>query len=233
MKTLVVLPTYNEKENVSVMVKEIFSKLSEVDILVVDDNSPDGTAEVVKKMQSEIKNLFLIVRKNKEGLGRAYLESFRWALENKYEVIAQMDCDFSHRPEDLVKLLVAIKAPSVDFVIGSRYVSGGSIPEWEMWRRGISRMGSLYAKSILGYPIRDWTGGFNVWKSHVLRKLDLKEVSSNGYSFQIEMKYRASRLGFKGVEVPIVFDKRQKGQSKMSWKIVFEALFKVWVIRFA
>ncbi|MDZ4661757.1 MAG: polyprenol monophosphomannose synthase [Pseudomonadota bacterium] len=235
MKSLVVLPTYNERENVKKLIEEIFSTSSDLEILVADDNSPDGTAEVVRALQKSVgeRRLHLLVRQKKEGLGRAYLASFQWALERGFDIILQMDCDFSHRPADLMKIYDEIKKSDVDFVVGSRYVPGGGIPEWELWRRVLSRMGSLYAKTILGYPLRDWTGGFNAWKRSVLEQIGLVNVSSEGYSFQIEMKFRALKAGFVGVEVPIVFDKRQEGKSKMSLKIMFEALLKVWVIRFA
>ena len=234
MKSLVVLPTYNERENVKKLIEEIFSRSSDLEILVADDSSPDGTAEVVRQLQATIgeQRLHLLVRPKKEGLGRAYLASFQWALEKGYNNIVQMDCDFSHRPKDLIKVFDELKKSDVDFVVGSRYVAGGGIPEWEMWRRLLSKMGSLYAKTILGYPLRDWTGGFNAWKRNVLEQIGLNNVSSEGYSFQIEMKFRALKLGFKGVEVPIIFDKRQDGKSKMSFKIMFEAILKVWVIRF-
>lgn len=234
MKSLVVLPTYNERENVKKLIEEIFLKSSDLEILVTDDSSPDGTADVVRELQKTYSSrLHLLLRKKKEGLGRAYLASFHWALENGYDVVLQMDCDFSHRTEDLMKLHEEIKKSQTDFAVGSRYVPGGGIPEWELWRRILSRGGSLYAKTILGYPLRDWTGGFNAWKRKVLEQIGLKDVSSEGYSFQIEMKFRALKCGFKGVEVPIIFEKRQTGKSKMSFKIMLEAILKVWVIRFA
>ncbi len=234
MKSLVVLPTYNERANVKKLVEEIFSRSSDLEILIADDSSPDGTAEVVRTLQKTWGDrLHLLVREKKEGLGRAYLASFRWALDRGYDNIFQMDCDFSHRPTDLLKLYDEIKKDNVDFAVGSRYVPGGAIPEWEFWRRMISRGGSIYAKTILGYPLRDWTGGFNVWKRKVLEQIGLANVSSEGYSFQIEMKFRALKAGFKGVEVPIIFERRQEGKSKMSFKIMFEAIVKVWVIRFA
>jgi dolichol-phosphate mannosyltransferase len=230
MKSIVIIPTYNEKENISNLVPAILAQEKEVHILVVDDNSPDGTANVVKGLQSQFPGqLHLLSRAGKEGLGRAYIAGFEWALALGYEFIIEMDADFSHRPEDLSKILQA--ADASDFVIGSRYVEGGATVNWGIMRKFISRGGSLYSRLILGYPIRDWTGGFNGWKAKVLKAIDLPTVRSNGYSFQIELKYKASKKGFQVKEVPIVFADRVVGQSKMSTKIVLEAFYRVWQIR--
>lgn len=230
MKTLVIIPTYNERENVSHIVPAVLAVTnSETEILIVDDNSPDGTADVVRGLQKQNSRIHLLLRQKKEGLGRAYIAGFRWGLENGYEILTEMDADFSHRPEDLVKVLA--ETSKSDFVVGSRYVPGGSTVNWGLLRKLISRGGSLYSRLILGFPIRDWTGGFNAWNRKVLEKMGLENVQSNGYSFQIELKYRASRLGFKGTEVPIVFEDRRVGQSKMSMKIVLEAFYRVWLIR--
>ncbi|MEY4617039.1 MAG: hypothetical protein RJB66_1999 [Pseudomonadota bacterium] len=230
MKTLVIIPTYNERENISQIVPAVLNlTTAETEILVVDDNSPDGTANIVKQLQAESSRVHLLLRQKKEGLGRAYIAGFHWGLENGFDVLTEMDADFSHRPEDLVKVLE--EAKTSDFVIGSRYVPGGSTVNWGLLRKIISRGGSLYSRLILGFPIRDWTGGFNAWHRQVLIAMDLDKVQSNGYSFQIELKYRASRLGFKGTEVPIVFEDRRVGQSKMSMKIVLEAFYRVWLIR--
>lgn len=230
MKTLVIIPTYNERENISHIVPAVLNLTTEeTEILVVDDNSPDGTANIVKQLQAESSRVHLLLRQKKEGLGRAYIAGFHWGLENGFDVLTEMDADFSHRPEDLVKVLE--EAKTSDFVIGSRYVPGGSTVNWGLLRKIISRGGSLYSRLILGFPIRDWTGGFNAWHRQVLIAMDLDKVQSNGYSFQIELKYRASRLGFKGTEVPIVFEDRRVGQSKMSMKIVLEAFYRVWLIR--
>ena len=229
MKTLVVIPTYNERENISEIVPAILEQAPQVDVLVVDDNSPDGTQEVVRQLQSKSSRVHLLGRRGKEGLGKAYLAGFRWALDNGYEGIVQMDADFSHRPQDLVALLQAL--PSADFVMGSRWVPGGQTVNWGAGRKIISRGGSFYARQILGFPVRDWTGGFNAWKSSTLQKIGLDSVRSEGYSFQIELKYKALKLGFHGVEVPIVFEDRRVGQSKMSSRIVFEALGRVWSLR--
>jgi dolichol-phosphate mannosyltransferase len=229
MKSIVIIPTYNEKENISEIVPAIFRQEPQVSILVVDDNSPDGTALVVKELQKQFPQLHLLSRAGKQGLGKAYLAGFQWALDQKYEFIVEMDADFSHRPQDLSLLLKA--GQQSDFVIGSRYVNGGSTVNWTLLRKLISRGGSLYSRMILGYPIRDWTGGFNGWKAEVLSAIDLPTIQSNGYSFQIELKYKASQKGYECQEVPIVFEDRRVGQSKMSSKIVFEAFYRVWQIR--
>ncbi len=231
MKSLVCIPTYNEKENIEAIVTAVLGVTgSETHILVIDDNSPDGTGEIVKRLQADSVRLHLLSRAGKEGLGRAYIAGFKWGLENGYDVIVEMDADFSHRPEDLVKILKAIETH--DFVVGSRWVHDGRTINWGLGRKFISRGGSFYTRTILGYPLADWTGGFNAWTKETLQKIDLDQVKSNGYSFQIELKYRALRAGCKGVEVPIVFEDRRVGQSKMTTKIVTEAFTRVWGMRF-
>jgi dolichol-phosphate mannosyltransferase len=229
MRSLIVVPTYNERENIASLIPAILQATPDVEILVVDDNSPDGTASVVRELQERFPQVHLLLRQGKEGLGKAYLAGFRWGLENGYEALVQMDADFSHRPEDLKRLLEAL--PEVDFVMGSRWVKGGETVNWGLGRKLISRGGSFYARQILRFPVRDWTGGFNGWKSQTLIKLGLDSVRSEGYSFQIELKYRALKLGFRGKEVPIIFEDRRVGQSKMSSRIVFEALYRVWGLR--
>ena len=229
MRKIVVIPTYNERGNIESLVEAIFTLGADLHILVVDDNSPDGTGGLVKAMQSKFKSLHLLVGENKRGLAKAYLAGFRWCLENGYDVMIQMDADFSHRPADLKKIAQAIE--TTDVVVGSRYIPGGGTVNWGWLRRLISRGGSLYARLILGYPLCDWTGGFNAWKRSVLEKINLERISSEGYSFQIEMKYRALQNGFKVTEVPILFEERRAGQSKMSLHIVIEALYRVWGIR--
>lgn len=228
MKNLVIIPTYNERENIANIVPAVLAAAPAVEILVVDDNSPDGTGAVVQAMNNP--RVHLLSRPGKAGLGKAYLAGFEWGLQRGFEGLVEMDADFSHRPQDLPKLLAALGAH--DFVMGSRYVRGGSTVNWGLIRKIISRGGGIYSSLILGYPIKDWTGGFNAWKAEVLRKIGLEKVQSNGYSFQIELKYRASCEQFKGVEVPIVFEDRRVGQSKMSLKIVLEAFYRVWMIRF-
>lgn len=229
MKTLVVIPTYNERENIAAIVPAIFEATPNVEILVVDDNSPDGTQDVVRELQKRFPKVHLLPRKGKEGLGRAYIAGFKWGLENGFDAIVENDADWSHRPADLAKIVEAI--PNYDFVVGSRWVPGGAVANWTLSRKMLSLGGSFYARQILGYPIRDWTGGFNAWKAGTLRKIDLDSVKSNGYSFQIELKYRALRLGCNGIEIPILFEDRRAGQSKMSSRIVLEALHRVWGIR--
>ncbi|MCB0390977.1 MAG: polyprenol monophosphomannose synthase [Bdellovibrionales bacterium] len=230
MKKIVIIPTYNEKENISLMIPKLLNIDTELEVLVVDDNSPDGTAEAVRELQKNYKNkVHLEVREKKNGLGRAYIHGFKWALNHGYDLIGQMDADFSHRVEDLSKLLSRVD--SGDVLVGSRWVEGGGTLNWSWFRKLISLGGSQYSRWILNYPLKDWTGGFNLWKRSVLEQIDLDKVTSEGYSFQIEMKYRAQKLGFKLSEVPILFEERRAGQSKMSTKIVLEALYRVWSIR--
>lgn len=229
MKSLVIIPTYNERENLTSLLPEIFRLLPQIHILIVDDNSPDGTGQLVKDMQKSNLSLHLLERSGKQGLAKAYLAGFKWGLEKGYEQLIEMDADHSHRPEDLVKIVEALKES--DFAMGSRWVKGGATADWSLSRKFISRGGSLYTRFILGFGIRDWTGGFNGWHARVLQGINLDEVRSQGYSFQIELKYRATRRGFRGIEVPIFFADRQAGESKMSGQIVLEALHRVWELR--
>lgn len=231
MKTLIVIPTYNERESLPILIPAILEAAPQVHILVVDDSSPDGTANWVRDLQKTENRLHLLLRTKKEGLGRAYIAGFKWALENGYDAIVEMDADFSHRPQDLVLILDKLK--NSDFVVGSRYVSGGATVNWGLLRKIISRGGGIYSRLILGFPLNDWTGGFNAWTAQTLKGIGLDSITSNGYSFQIELKYRACQNGFKGVESPIVFEDRRVGKSKMSSKIVFEALYRVWLMRFS
>tara|TARA_B100000749_G_scaffold280898_1_gene280895 strand:- start:94490 stop:95188 length:699 start_codon:yes stop_codon:yes gene_type:complete len=230
MKKLVIIPTYNEIENIAHIVPAVFNLLPEVHILVVDDSSPDGTAGKVEELQKTYPNTHLLVRKEKQGLGKAYLAGFDWGLEQGYDILCEMDADFSHRPQDLVTVLK--EAEVSDVTIGSRYVPGGGTVNWGILRKIISKGGSLYSRIILGYPVNDWTGGFNAWKSEVLKGIHLDQVKSNGYCFQIELKYRALLKKYSTKEVPILFEDRRVGQSKMSLKIVLEAFYKVWLLRF-
>jgi dolichol-phosphate mannosyltransferase len=229
MKTLVIVPTYNERENIKPLFESLMGQNLGIEVLVVDDNSPDGTAQVVQEMMSQDPRLHLLSRPGKQGLGRAYIAGFEWGLEREFEILVEMDADFSHRPEDLGPLLK--KMETSDFAVGSRYVPGGSTVNWGVMRKIISRGGGIYSRLILGYPLNDWTGGFNAWKAGTLRKINLPTVKSNGYSFQIELKYKALRAGCRGVESPIVFEDRRVGQSKMSSRIVLEALYRVWLLR--
>ncbi|HRO68600.1 MAG TPA: polyprenol monophosphomannose synthase, partial [Pseudobdellovibrionaceae bacterium] len=200
-----------------------------VEILVVDDNSPDGTASVVIEMMNKDPRLHLLSRPGKQGLGKAYLAGFDWGLTRGYEALIEMDADFSHRPQDLPALIDGLN--EADFAVGSRYVAGGGTVNWGILRKLISRGGGIYSRMILGYPLNDWTGGFNAWKRQVLEGIGLNTVMSNGYSFQIELKYKALKRKFRGVEVPILFEDRRVGQSKKSFKIVIEAFYRVWLLR--
>lgn len=230
MKNLVIIPTYNEKENIEPIINAIFEQQPDIHILVVDDGSPDGTGKIVSDLSKKDIRVHLLQNHGKGGLGKAYLQGFQWGLNNGYDACLQMDADFSHRPVDLNKLVEALKTE--DFVIGSRYVQGGATSNWAWYRKFISLFGSFYSRMILGYPVHDWTGGFNAWNKRVLEKIQLGDVRSEGYSFQIEMKYRGLKSGFKVKEVPITFDERREGASKMSLKIVIEAFYRVWQIRF-
>ena len=232
MKKLVIIPTYNEKENIESLIRDIFSQTSGLHILVVDDNSPDGTAGIVQNLiDSEFKeSLHILNRPGKQGLGRAYIAGFSWALENGYDAVIEMDADFSHRVVDLVKISDAIE--NTDAVVGSRYIPGGSVANWTWYRKLISLGGSLYSTLILWKRVKDWTGGFNAYRKEVLQSIGLDQINSEGYSFQIELKYRTLKRGFKLVEVPIRFEDRRGGQSKMGMKIFVEALYRVWKIRF-
>jgi len=230
MKTLIIIPTYNERENIKVIIEAVFAQSLGVDVLVVDDNSPDGTGGIVQEMQKVHPQLHLLSRKGKEGLGKAYIAGFEWGLSRGYEALTEMDADFSHRPQDLKPLLQTLEL--ADFAVGSRYVKGGGTLNWGLIRKIISRGGGIYSRMILGYPLNDWTGGFNAWRAETLKKINLPTVRSNGYSFQIELKYKALRAGCKGMESPILFEDRRVGHSKMSSRIVFEALYRVWLLRF-
>jgi len=229
MRKLVIIPTYNEIENMQRLLPALMALPEKFDILVVDDSSPDKTSDFVRKYSETQSRVNLLVRQAKNGLGQAYIAGFKWGIAQNYNVLVEMDADFSHRPEDLVQILREIETQ--DVIVGSRYIPGGSTVNWGVLRKLISRGGSLYSRIILGYPVKDWTGGFNAWKVQVLQKIGLDQIRSNGYSFQIELKYKAQKNGFSVKEVPIVFEDRQVGQSKMSPKIVLEAFYKVWMIR--
>ena len=227
-RACVILPTYNERENIGEIVPAILAAAPELDILVVDDNSPDGTGALADQIAAANQRVRVLHRARKEGLGRAYLAGFAEALSRGYGRILEMDADFSHDPGRLPALL----STDADLVLGSRYVAGGGTVNWGLGRRILSKGGSLYARTILGLPIRDLTGGFKCFRRRVLENLDLASVRSSGYAFQIELTYRALKRGFSVREVPIVFTDRLVGKSKMSRRIVAEALWMVWKIRF-
>lgn len=230
-KHLIIIPTYNERENIESLLELITQTDPAAHMLIVDDNSPDRTFEVVEGlMQSRYPDrLFLLKRAGKLGLGTAYIAGFKWALARDYDYIFEMDADFSHDPKYLPDFLAAIQTH--DVVLGSRYVAGGGVKNWGLLRKFISRGGSLYARTILGLSLRDLTGGFKCFRREVLQAIDLDAVKSNGYSFQIEMTYRAQALGFRIVETPIIFEDRTAGKSKMSRKIFLEAVLMVWKLR--
>jgi dolichol-phosphate mannosyltransferase len=230
MKTLIIIPTYNESQNIEKMIRSIFRVRNpqiDLHILVVDDNSPDGTALIVKDLISQYYPgaLFLLSRDAKQGLGTAYIEGFQWGLARDYGLFVEMDADFSHNPEYLSPMIE--QTDRYDFIVGSRYVPGGGVKGWGILRKFISMSGSLYARVILGLPIHDLTGGFNLWKRSVLDHLDLNGIRSEGYAFQIELKHKAFVKGFSWVEYPIIFEDRQAGKSKMSKRIIVEAIFRV------
>jgi len=228
MANLIIIPTYNEIENIENIIRKIFSLDELFEILIIDDGSPDGTAQNVKELQSEFSNkLFLEERTGKLGLGTAYIHGFKWALKKDYEFIFEMDADFSHDPNDLPRLLEACQENGGDLAIGSRYVKGVNIVNWPMSRLLMSYFASKYVKTITGMPIHDSTAGFKCYKRKVLEKINLDKIEFVGYAFQIEMKFKAWKHGFNIIEVPVIFTDRQEGNSKMSGGIFYEALFGV------
>lgn len=231
MKTLIVIPTYNEIENLKPITDAVLGVTPEtVHILVADDGSPDGTGKLADELAAKSSRLHVLHRSKKQGLGPAYIAGFRWGFENGYDRLIEMDADFSHNPKFLPTMLSLLD--SYDFVIGSRYVEGGGTVNWGLMRKIISRGGSLYARTVLSAPIRDFTGGFNGWNRKVLEGINLDSLEAGGYSFQIELKYRAFRKKFSFKEFPIIFEDRRVGKSKMSSKIVIEALSLVPQLRF-
>lgn len=229
MKITIVIPTYNEAENLPKLVSALFSlPLPELNVLVVDDNSPDGTGQIAEELGRQNQGRVQVLhRVGKLGLGTAYIEGFTRLIEQGVEVIGQMDADFSHPPEKVVELAAALEDAEV--ALGSRYVPGGSLDErWPLWRKGLSSWGNFYARSILGLPLKDVTGGFRLWRREALAGMPLSNIRSNGYIFQVEMAYVAHRLGHRFKEVPIYFADRRWGQSKMSLRIQLEAAVRVW-----
>jgi dolichol-phosphate mannosyltransferase len=232
MRPLLIVPTYNEVDNVARVAAEFLAPVPGSELLFVDDASPDGTGALIDRIRAEDPRVHVLHRAGKLGLGTAYLDGFRWALARDYPLIVEMDADFSHDPKYLPDLIAAIEA-GADVAVGSRYVAGGGTRNWGLGRRLISRAGGRYARTVLGLDVHDMTAGFVCYRREALERLDLEAIKSNGYSFQIEMKYRAHRAGLRIVEVPIVFEDRRVGQSKMSRAIVAEALWMVWKLRLA
>lgn len=227
MANLVIIPTYNEKENITEMIRAITSLPVPFEILVIDDNSPDGTATLVKAMQTSFPNLHLLERPGKMGLGRAYIAGFDWAMQRDYKYICEMDADFSHNPQDLVRLFEACDRDGADLAIGSRYISGVNVINWPLSRVLMSYIASVYVRLITGMKIKDTTAGFKCYRSVVIRNIRPDHIKSVGYGFQIEMKFTAWRLGYRIVEIPIVFTDRRAGTSKMNGGIFNEALWGV------
>jgi dolichol-phosphate mannosyltransferase len=227
-ENLVIIPTYNEKENIEKIIRKIFSLETKFDILIIEDNSPDGTAGIVKRIQPEFRDqLHIYERSGKLGLGTAYIEGFKWALERSYQYIFEMDADFSHNPEDLVHLYNACKKDGTDMTIGSRYISGVNVVNWPMGRVLISYFASVYVRFITRMNVRDATAGFVCYSRKVLETINLERIHFKGYAFQIEMKFTTWKYGFRIVEVPIIFTDRKEGSSKMNGGIVYEAVWGV------
>ena len=229
MKTLIISPTYNEHKNVAMLIEKIFKIDPNYHLLIVDDNSPDGTAKIVQDLQLTYPNLHLEIRNKKDGLGKAYIFGFKWALDRHYEAIVQMDADMSHHPKEIPKMIKLLN--DHDVTIGSRYINGVSVVNWPIRRLVISYGANLYSRIVTGMPLKDATGGYKVWSKKVLESIELDKVRSSGYSFQIEMNFRAWIKGYRLVEHPIIFIDRTIGESKMSRSIMFEAVWVVWRLR--
>lgn len=226
--TLIIIPTYNEKENIEAIIRAVFSEEKQFDILVVDDNSPDGTAQIVDGLQKEFPQLFIEIRKEKSGLGTAYIHGFNWALKRDYEFVIEMDADFSHNPKDLIRLYTACSEKGIDFSIGSRYLNNKiNVVNWDFKRVFLSYFASKYVRIITRIPIYDTTAGFVCYRRKVLENIELEKIKFIGYAFQIEMKFKAWKRKFKHKEVSVVFTDREKGTSKLSGSIISEAVFGV------
>lgn len=228
-KSLIIIPTYNELENIRKMIPDILGRYDDVDILIVDDNSPDGTGVYLEKLTHESDRIKLIKRPGKMGLGTAYIQGFKYALQNQYNYIFEMDADYSHDPKEIKNFLEVIK--NYDLVLGSRYKTGVNVINWPMRRLMLSYFANSYTRLVTGLPVRDATGGFKCFRRKVLESIDLDSIKSNGYAFQIEMTFKAYKKGFRIVEIPIIFIDRFHGTSKMSKKIVREAVLMVWKLR--
>ncbi len=228
-RALIIFPTYNEKENIERIVASVLPLDDRINILIVDDNSPDGTGKIADRLAESDSRINVLHRDKKEGLGKAYIAGFKWAIENSFDYIFEMDADFSHDPKYIPDFLIAIE--KADLVLGSRYISGVNVVNWPMSRLLLSYFANVYTRIITGLPVRDGTGGFKCFRREVLEALNLDAIRSNGYIFQIEVTMRIWKKGFKIKEIPIVFTDRQAGKSKMSKKIVREAIWKVWYLR--
>ncbi|MDO8661730.1 MAG: polyprenol monophosphomannose synthase [Candidatus Omnitrophota bacterium] len=229
-KNIIIIPTYNERKNITKIVEEVILANQGFDILIVDDNSPDGTGLEVDRLAALYPEVQVLHRPAKRGIGKAYLDGFRWVLERNYEYIFEMDGDLSHNPRDLPRLLEGVRGS--DLCIGSRYIRGGGVRHWPLWRQALSRMANLYVRLVTQLPIKDTTAGFKCFKRRVLECLPLDKIHSEGYSFQIEMHYWAWKMGFKLKEIPIIFVDRPQGRSKMSRQIIWEAFLVVWKLIF-
>ncbi|OHB24418.1 MAG: hypothetical protein A3F96_00905 [Parcubacteria group bacterium RIFCSPLOWO2_12_FULL_40_10] len=231
MKTLIIIPTYNEIENIPGLIKEIFGFDNQLSVMVVDDDSPDGTAGIVQELRRTYFNLLLLQRRGTRGFGQSYLEGFKKIINENYEIIVIMDADFSHDYKEIPEMVR--KFSDCDTVVGSRYVQGGKIKNWNWRRRLLSRFANFYASSILSIPIYDSTTGFMCFKKDVLKKINLDSIKSEGYAFLVELKYKIFKAGYKITEHPIVFTERREGESKMSFKNIWEAIFLPWKLRFS
>jgi dolichol-phosphate mannosyltransferase len=228
-KSLVIIPTYNELENIKKLVPDLFNRYENIDVLIVDDNSPDGTGKYIKDLSASNNRLKYLGRERKLGLGTAYITGFKYALQNNYDFIFEMDADYSHDPAEIKNFLIAIE--NSDLVLGSRYLTGVNVINWPMQRLLLSYFANFYTRFVTGLPVNDATGGFKCFRKDVLRAINLDKVRSNGYAFQIEMTFKTWKKGFRIKEIPIIFVDRMKGKSKMSRKIVREAILMVWKLR--
>ncbi len=226
---VICIPTYNERENIDRIVPQVLSELPGAHVLVIDDNSPDGTGELADRLASSDQRIHVLHRQTKEGLGRAYIAGFGWALERNYQFIVEFDADFSHNPAYLPEMIFRLQTK--DVVIGSRRVRGGGVENWGLKRKLISSAGSIYARMVLGIPVKDLTGGFNGFRREALESIGIGSIQASGYAFQIEIKYRAVKQGLRVEEMPILFPDRTRGESKMSSSIFLEAMITVWKLR--
>ena len=229
-RSLIIIPTYNELDNVQKLIPDLLNKYKDLDVLIVDDNSPDGTGDYIENLASTMQGVKLLRRPEKMGLGTAYIDGFKYALKGNYSYIFEMDADFSHDPKEIKNFLIAIK--DKDLVLGSRYISGVNVVNWPMSRLLLSYFANIYTRIITGLPVMDATGGFKCFRKEVLASINLNNIKSNGYAFQIEMTFKAWKKGFRIKEIPITFVDRVKGKSKMSKKIVREAVTMVWKLGF-